>query len=166
MKTQCKSEALLLQTQNRLNLVARFHGGNICLDAGEFLLQQAERITGIIKNFARCFTDYRDGDLIEHTVEELVAQRVCALVLGYEGLNDHDELRNDPLLAVLVGKDDPTGKDRLRNRDKGKALAGKSTLNRLEASPAGANKKSRYKKITVDRHAVDEFFTTDLLNTI
>jgi hypothetical protein len=85
--------------------------------------------------------------------------------LGYEDLNDHDELRNDTLLAVLVGKDDLTGKDRIRERDKGKALAGKSTLNRLELSPVGANKKSRYKKITVDRHAVDEFFTEVFLDS-
>ena len=107
------------------------------------LLQQTERVTGIIRKFAACFTDHRDPDLIEHSVAELVAQRVYALALGYEDLNDHDELRNDPLLAVLVGKDDPTGNSRVRHRDKGKALAGKSTLNRLELTPARANKKSR-----------------------
>ena len=165
MKTQCKPEALLFQTQSRRELVAHFDGGNICSDAGGLLLQQTERISGIIKKFAVCFTDHRDGDLIEHTVEELVAQRIYALALGYEDLNDHDELRNDPLLAVLVGKNDPTGKDRLRDRDKGKALAGKSTLNRLELTPVAANKNSRYKKITVDRHAVDEFFTTAFLDS-
>jgi len=165
MKTQCKSEALLFQTQSKRELVAHFDGGNICSDAGGLLLQQTERITGIIKKFAACFADHRDADLIEHTVEELVAQRIYALALGYEDLNDHDELRNDPLLASLVGKNDPTGKDRLRDRDKGKALAGKSTLNRLELSPVGANKNSRYKKITVDRHAVDEFFTEVFLDS-
>ena len=165
MKTQCKSEALLFQTQSRRELVAHFDGGNICSDAGGLLLQQTERITGIIKRFAACFTDHRDADLIEHTVEELVAQRVYALALGYEDLNDHDELRNDPLLAVLVGKNDPTGKNRLRSRDKGKALAGKSTLNRLELTPVGANKNSRYKKITIDRRAVDDFFTEIFLDS-
>ncbi len=165
MKTQCKPEALLFQTQNRRELVAHFDGGNICSDGGGLLLQQTERITGIIKRFAACFTDHRNADLIEHTVEELIAQRVYALALGYEDLNDHDELRNDPLLASLVGKNDPTGKDRLRNRDKGKALAGKSTLNRLELTPVGANKNSRYKKITVDRHAVDAFFTEVFLDS-
>jgi len=164
MKTQCKSEALLFQTQTKRNLVAHFNGGNICSDGGGLLLQQTERITGIIKHFAACFTDHRDVDLIEHTVEELVAQRIYALALGYEDLNDHDELRHDPLLAVLVGKDDPSGKDRLRERDKGKALAGKSTLNRLELTPVGAHKNSRYKKITVDRHAVDDFFTAVFLD--
>jgi hypothetical protein len=165
MKTQCKSQALLFQTQNRRQLVAHFDGGNICSDAGGLLLRQTEEATRIIRKFAACFADHRDADLIEHTVEELISQRIYALALGYEDLNDHDELRNDPLLAVLVGKDDPTGKDRLRDRDKGKALAGKSTLNRLELSPVGANKNSRYKKITVDRHAVDEFFTTVFLDS-
>ena len=158
MKTQCKPEAFLFQTKNRRRLVAHFNGGNICSDAGGLLLQQTERITGIIRKFAGCFSDHRDPGLIEHSVEELVAQRIYALALGYEDLNDHDELRNDPLLAVLVGKDDPTGKNRVRNRDKGKALAGKSTLNRLELTPVRVGKKSRYKKITVDRHGVDDFF--------
>ena len=165
MKTQCKSEALLFQTETGRDVVAHFNGGNICSDAGGLLLQRTETVTGIIKGFAACFTDHRDADLIEHSVEELVAQRIYALALGYEDLNDHDDLRNDPLLAVLVGKNDPTGKDRLRDRDKGKALAGKSTLNRLELTPVGANKKSRYKKITVDRRAVDEFFTEVFLDS-
>jgi hypothetical protein len=157
MKTHCNQQTFLFQGQSKRNLVAHFNGGSICSDAGGLLLQQTERLTGIIRRFAGCFTDHRDADLIEHTVEELVAQRVYALALGYEDLNDHDELRNDPLLAALVGKDDPTGSNRLRNRDKGKALAGKSTLNRLELTPVRANNKSRYKKITVSRHAVDAF---------
>jgi len=165
MKTHCKSQAMLFQTKTKREVVAHFNGGNICSDAGGLLLRQTEEATGIIRKFAACFTDHRDPDLIEHTVEELLAQRIYALALGYEDLNDHDELRNDPLLAMLVDKRDPTGKDRLRDRDKGKALAGKSTLNRLELTPVGANSKSRYKKITVDRHAVDEFFTAVLLDS-
>ena len=96
MKTQCKSEALLFQTENRRDVVAHFNGGNICSDAGGLLLQRTETVTGIIKGFAACFTDHRDADLIEHSVEELVAQRIYALALGYEDLNDHDDLRNDP----------------------------------------------------------------------
>jgi hypothetical protein len=165
MKTQCKQETFLFQTQNRRELVAHFNGGNITSDAGGLLLQQTERATGIIKRFAACFTDHRDPDLIEHSVEELIAQRIYALALGYEDLNDHDGLRNDPLLAVLVGKEDPTGQDRIRSRDKGKALAGKSTLNRLELTPVGANSKSRYKKITVNRYAVDDFFVDVFLES-
>jgi len=101
----------------------------------------------------------------KHTVEELVGQRVYGLGLGYEDLNDHDELRHDPMLAVLVGKADPTGQTRVRERDRGKALAGKSTLNRLELTPVRANAKSRYKKITVDREAVNQFFVDVFLQS-
>jgi hypothetical protein len=139
-------------------VVATFDGGTISTDGGALLLREAERLTGIIAGFAACFTDHRDPELIEHSVEHLVAQRIYALALGYEDLNDHDQLRHDPLLAVLAGKDDPTGNNRLRRRDKGKALAGKSTLNRLELTPVRADSKSRYKKITINRQAVDEFF--------
>jgi len=93
-------------------------------------------------------------------VEQLIAQRVYGLALGYEDLNDHDDLRHDPLLAVLVGKTDPLGNDRHRKQDRGQALAGKSTLNRLELTPPGANAKSRYKKISVDRPKVQRLFTS------
>ena len=165
MKTHCNQKTFEFQTKNSRKIIAHFNGGNISSDSGGLLLQQTERITGIISRFAACFIDHRDPDLIEHTVEELIAQRIFALALGYEDLNDHDELRNDPLLAVMVGRKDPTGKKRVRKRDKGKALAGKSTLNRLELTPTGANKKSRYKKITVDHSAVDVFFTDVFLKS-
>jgi len=144
----------------RRKVVARFDGGTITSDGGGLLLRETERLTGIIHQFAECFTDHRDPDLIEHSVEQLLAQRIYALALGYEDLNDHDDLRHDPLLAVLVDKQDPTGRQRLRQRDRGKALAGKSTLNRLELTPIGAGRKSRYKKITVHRGPVDDFFTS------
>src|ERR687893_1753578 len=120
-------------------VLADFDGGAISSDGGALLLREAERLTGVIRQFAACFTDHRDPDLIEHAVEELIAQRVYALALGYEDLNDHDDLRRDPLLAAVVGKPDPTGQTRQRQRDRGKALAGKSTLNRLELSPVGAD---------------------------
>ena len=165
MKTHCNQKTFDFQTQNSRKIVAHFNGGNITSDAGGLLLQQAERITGIISQFAECFTDHRDADLSEFTVKELLAQRIFALALGYEDLNDHDQLRNDPLLAVMVGKKDPVGKDRIRKRDKGKPLAGKSTLNRLELTPVRANKRSRYKKITVSHRAVDAFFTDIFLQS-
>ena len=165
MKTHCNQKTFDFQTQNSRKIVAHFNGGNITSDAGGLLLQQAERITGIIAQFADCFTDHRDPDLSEFTVKELLAQRIFALALGYEDLNDHDELRNDPLLAVMVGKKDPTGKKRIRKRDKGKPLAGKSTLNRLELTPVRANKRSRYKKITVSHRVVDAFFTDIFLQS-
>ena len=123
MKTHCNQKTFEFQTENSRKIAAHFNGGNISSDAGGLLLKQTEQATGIIAQFADCFDDHRDPDLIEHTVEQLIAQRIYALALGYEDLNDHDELRNEPLLAVLVGKKDPTGKDRIRKRDKGKPLA-------------------------------------------
>jgi len=165
MRTHCNQKTFDFQTENSRKIVAHFNGGNITSDAGGLFLEQAERITGIISQFADCFSDYRDPDLSEFTVKELLAQRIFALALGYEDLNDHDQLRNDPLLAVMVGRKDPTGNKRIRKRDKGKPLAGKSTLNRLELTPVRANKRSRYKKITVSHRGVDAFFTDIFLQS-
>ncbi len=137
-------------------VVAGFDGGDISSDGGGLLLRKTEQLTSIIRQFAACFTDHRDPRLIEHPLEHLVAQRVYALALGYEDLNDHDDLRHDPLLATLVGKPDPTGQSRARGRDKGKALAGKSTLNRLELTPVGADSEARYKNIACRTHAVED----------
>jgi Transposase DDE domain group 1 len=160
METQCNSTYLDFPILGRREIVADFDGGHITSDGGALLLKKVEQLTGIIRQFAACFTDHRDPGLIEHTVEELVAQRVYALALGYEDLNDHDDLRRDPLLATVVGKLDPTGQTRQRRRDRGKALAGKSTLNRLELTPVGAGEDSRYKKITCNLHAVEELLVT------
>ncbi len=159
MFAECNRESFGFHPIGRREVVARFDGGHISSDAGGLLLRETERVTGIVHQFAACFTDHRDPERIEHTVKELVAQRVYALALGYEDLNDHDDLRHDPLLAVLVGKKDPLGQTRGRARDRGKALAGKSTLNRLELTPVRANAKSRYKKITLNRQAVQCLFT-------
>jgi hypothetical protein len=116
---------------------------------------------GILRQFAGCFQDHRHPGLVEHSVEELVRQRVFGLALSYEDLNDHDELRTDPLLATVVGKADPTGQDRRQEQDRGKPLAGKSTLNRLEL---GAVTQDRYHKISVDPQAVDRFFVEMFLS--
>jgi hypothetical protein len=137
-------------------VLASFDGGDISSDGGALLLRKVEDLTGIIQQFAACFTDHRNPELIEHDAFHLIAQRVYGLALGYEDLNDHDDLRRDPLLATVVGKDDPTGQSRQRKRDRGKALAGKSTLNRLERTPVGADKDDRYKKITCQLHSVDD----------
>src|SRR5512143_3348621 len=145
-------------------VLASFDGGDISSDGGGLLLRKTEELTGIIRQFTSCFTDHRNPQLIEHTLEHLVAQRVYALALGYEDLNDHDELRLDPLLATVVGKKGPTGQDRLRGRDKGKALAGKSTLNRLELTPIGADEDSRYKKVACRTHDVERLFVTLFLH--
>jgi hypothetical protein len=133
----------------------RFDGGAITTDAGGLLLREVEKRTGIVAQFAACFTDHRDPERIEHTVRELVAQRVYGLALGYEDLNDHEELRRDPLLAVLVEKGEPEGKEGARPGDGGQALAGKSTLNRLELTGAEVSEGERYKKIGLDFEAVD-----------
>jgi len=144
MTTECNSPDLVFQPLGPRAVVGRFDGGTISSDGGCLLLREAERLTGTLRQLATCFTDHRDPEAIEHTVAQLVAQRVYGLALGYEDLNDHDTLRLDPLLATLVGKVDPTGADRLRRRDRGKALAGKSTLNRLELTPPEASAASRY----------------------
>ena len=158
MKTECSSKTYKFQSLNRKEIVGAFNGGMISSDAGGIQLREFEKSHSILKRFAECFTDYRDEELIEHTVLELVSQRVYGLALGYEDLNDHDDLRHDPLMAILVGKEDPTGQDRERERDKGKALAGKSTLNRLELTGPDANRDSRYKKIYLDIEKADRFF--------
>jgi hypothetical protein len=144
-------------------VTGRFDGGAITSDAGGLLLREVEVRSGIVRRFAACFSDFRHPDLAEHTVYELLAQRVFALALGYEDLNDHDALRYDPLLAVLVGKADPTGQSRRRRRDRGKALAGKSTLNRLELTPVGADERSRYKKIVARHCDIEPFFVETFL---
>ncbi len=158
MTTECNQKTLEFQPLGRRHVVGRFDGGAISSDGGGILLREVEARTGIIRQFAACFTDHRAPHLIEHTVEELVAQRVYGLALGYEDLLDHDDLRHDPLWAALVGKDDPTGQDRLRERDRGQPLAGKSTLHRLELTPAGASADSRTKKIVAHTERVDSFF--------
>lgn len=158
MPTQCNQECFEFHPLNQRQIVGRFDGGTITSDAGGMLLREVEKRTGIIARFAACFRDHRVQEQVEHTVKELVAQRVYALALGYEDLNDHDQLRRDPLLAVLAEKPDPTGETRARERDRGKALAGKSTLNRLELTKAVVEEQERYKKIALDQEAVDRLW--------
>jgi hypothetical protein len=144
-------------------LVWRFDGGDITSDGGALLLQKLEARTGIVRRFAACFTDYRNPRQIEHPLLDLITQRVFGLALGYEDLNDHDELRRDPMLAVALSKDDVKGEQRRRAQDRGKALAGKSTLNRLEltapdydGSPRQKESdKPETKKIAVDPESID-----------
>jgi len=109
MKTECSAKTYKFQSLNRKEIVGAFNGGMISSDTGGIQLRDFENRHLILKRFAECFTDYRDEELIEHTVLELVSQRVYGLALGYEDLNDHDDLRHDPLMAILVGKEDPGG---------------------------------------------------------
>jgi Transposase DDE domain group 1 len=161
--TQCISTAFSFQDLGNREVGAAFDGGKVTSDGGGLLLREVEAKFDFIAQFAQCFADQRDADLIEHSVSDLLKQRIYGLCLGYEDLNDHDTLRCDPLLAVLVGKKDPEGTDRLRARDKGKALAGKSTLNRLELTPVRAKGTSRYKKIVGHLDAMQRFFVEAFL---
>jgi hypothetical protein len=161
--TQCIPQQLLFQELDDRTVVGQFNGGTVTSDAGGLLLREVEAKFGFIARFAQCFTDHRDPDCVEHTLTELLKQRVFGLCLGYEDLNDHDRLRHDPLLAVLVDKQDPEGQDRLHVRDRGKALAGKSTLNRLELTAVGADANSRYKKIVGHLDAMQRFFVDAFL---
>ena len=113
---------------------AQFDGGVISSDGGGLLLREVDRRLNLLPRLAACFQDRRDPNYVEHPVEQLLAQRVYALALGYEDLNDHGQLRHDPLLALLAGNSDLEGIERKQKRDQGKPLAGKSTLNRLEGS--------------------------------
>jgi hypothetical protein len=159
VQTECKTSQLEFQGFGRRQVVADFDGGRISSDGGLLLLREVAQRSGLLKRFAGCFSDYRDPRLIEHQVEELVAQRVLALAQGYEDLNDHDTLRDDPLLALAAGKQDLIGARRVRMRDRGHALAGKSTLNRLERTPLQLKPKERYSKIIYDGAAIEALFT-------
>src|SRR5262249_60425405 len=110
---------------NQRKVIAKFDGGNITSDAGILLLREVEKRTGLIAGLAKCFTDYRDARWVEHTVKELLGQRLFGMCLGYEDLNDHDQLRADPMLAVAVDKADPLGLNRRQETDQGKGLGGK-----------------------------------------
>jgi hypothetical protein len=153
--TECNGEQLEFHALGRRVVTGRFDGGAISSDGGALLLREVEAKTRIVARMAEQFTDHRDPEAIEHSVRELIGQRVLGLALGYEDLNDHDRLRHDPLLAAAVGKRDPEGRERLREQDRGKALASSSTLNRLELTPADADAKARYKKIVADPAGLD-----------
>jgi len=152
-QTECTGEQLSFQAVGQREIVARFDGGQLSSDGGGLLLRETERRTRIIEQFAECFRDYRSPLLVEHLLGSMIGQRVMGLCLGYEDLNDHDHLRHDPLIAALVDKADPT-----------KALAGKSTLNRLELTPAG-NGQDRYKRIVYDTAKIDRFFVEVFLQS-
>ncbi len=156
MNTECTAEQLEFHGLGRRAVVGQFDGGKISSDSGGLLLREVEQRMHILKRLAGCFVDHRDASQIEHSVESLIKQRVMGLALGYEDLNDHDTLRHDPLLALLSDNPDVLGKMRKRARDTGCALAGKSTLNRLELTPFDANEASRYKKVVADPEAMDD----------
>jgi hypothetical protein len=155
MWTECTPEQLDFHALGRREVIGRFDGGRITSDGGGLLLREVDRRVGLLDRLSACFTDYRNPNSIEHSVSELVAQRVYGLALGYADLNDHDALRADSVLALLAGKRDLTGESRERERDRGYPLAGSSTLNRLELSTPALAADDRYKRIAADAVALD-----------
>lgn len=150
MPTECTPKLFQFAPVEGRQVVAAFDGGTVTSDAGALLLGQTDRAIGLSDRFAGCFADARCAGLVEHQVRTLVMQRVVGIALGYEDLNDRDELRHDPVLAVLAGK-----------LEAGRAdcapLAGKSTLNRLELS---RSLPTRYHKISHDPQAIESLFVT------
>ncbi len=145
MPTECNPELFDFGTVEGRAVEAAFDGGVITSDAGALLLGATDRAIDLIGRFARCFRDHRSAELIEHDVVTLVGQRVFGIALGYEDLNDHDELRHDPVMAVLAGK-------LVARRKDCAPVAGKSTLNRLELS---RQTPTRYHKIAYDEAAIE-----------
>lgn len=165
MNTQCTAAQLEFQGVSRRCVVAAFDGGHLSSDGGALLLREVDARFGVARRLAQCFTDHRHKDLIEHSVEELLRQRLYGLALGYEDLNDHDDLMRDPLLALSLGKRDVEGHTRRRASDKGKALASSSTLNRLELTPHDACVHSRYKKIVYHRERLESLLVELFLDS-
>ena len=152
MQTDCSSDREVFQGLGRRSVVAAFSAEQTTSDGGLLLLRETEARTKLIEGFARCFTDHRRRERIQYSVEELIGQRVFGLACGYEDLNDHDRLREDPMLALATGRVPGEG-----------ALAGRNTLNRLELTPGDASRTDRYKKIVYDDEAIGRFFVDAFL---
>ena len=142
LNTECTQSEFEFEKHFSRSVVARFDGGTMTSDGGALLLRRADRRLNLLGRAAACIGDRRHAAYVEHSVEQLIAQRVYGLALGYEDLSDHDQLRHDSLLAVASGK----------SRAGEELLAGKSTLNRLELSTEEAD---RYKKIERQTEALD-----------
>ncbi|MBZ4423380.1 IS1380 family transposase [Myxococcus sp. RHSTA-1-4] len=153
MKTECTPKQLKFDAVGRRKLVAAFDAEHISSDGGLALLHRTDGRFGLMRKFAACFRDLRAPELVQHTVEELVRQRVFGIACGYEDLVDHAALREDPLLAAVVGKANPAQK-----------LASPSTLNRLELTPADATAAARYRKVVYDAQALEHFFVDAFLD--
>ncbi|MEE9250156.1 MAG: IS1380 family transposase [Alphaproteobacteria bacterium] len=149
MQTECNSDQLEFEGCGRRRVVAAFDGGRLTSDAGGLLLREADRVIGLIDRVAGCFSDGRSQKDVVHRLGTLVGQRIVAIALGYEDLNDHDDLRHDPVLALFSDRLEPRRADCA-------ALAGKSTLNRLEHAPVGGG--ARYHKIDHDAEALAGLF--------
>jgi hypothetical protein len=149
--TECNQSSFGFEASGRREIVARFDGGTISSDGGAFLLRQADQRLNLLARLAGCFLDGRNQNQVEHSILEMLSQRIYGLALGYEDLNDHEQLRNDPVFGILAGREQLE-----------EPLAGKSTLNRMEL---GAGVKDRYKKITFWKEAVDEVMVNVFLES-
>jgi hypothetical protein len=149
MQTECIPGQLEFEGFDGRRVVAAFDGGAVTSDAGTVLLREADRAIGLIERVAACFTDHREAEQVVHALPTLIGQRIVAIALGYEDINDHDALRRDPVLALFS--------DQLEAKRKDCApLAGKSTINRLEHAPREGG--DRYHKIGHDPQALERVF--------
>ena len=149
--TECNQSSFEFEACGSREVVARFDGGTISSDAGALLLRETDRRLNLLPRLAECFLDGRNQQQVKHSIQEMLAQRIYGLALGYEDLNDHEQLRTDPVFAVLAGR-----------AESEEPLAGKSTLNRMEL---GAGRPDRYKKITCWRDALDELLVKVFLES-
>ena len=145
--TLCQQGSFQFQDLDGRKVVVDFSGGTLSSDGGALLLRQVDASLGLTRQLAGCFGDQRDQRFVEHSMQQLLAQRIHGLALGYEDLNDHEQLRRDPVLATACGKPDPLGQDRIDPADRGHPLAAAATLNRLELSN---NKTTRCHKLPHD----------------
>ena len=149
--TECNQSSFGFEASGKREIVARFDGGTISTDGGAFLLRQTDKRLNLLPRLANSFLDGRDQDQVKHSVLEMLSQRIYGLALGYEDLNDHEQLRKDPVFGILAGREELS-----------EPLAGKSTLNRLELGTAA---KDRYKKITFWKQGVDELLVDVFLES-
>jgi hypothetical protein len=149
--TECIQSGFGFEACGKREIVARFDGGTISSDGGVLLLRQTDKRLNLLPRLAQCFLDGRNQNQVEHSIQEMLSQRIYGLALGYEDLNDHEQLRNDPLLGVVAGRGELET-----------PLAGKSTLNRMEL---GTGINDRYKKITFWKDAIDELMVKVFLES-
>jgi Transposase DDE domain group 1 len=149
--TECNQSSFGFAGIGKREIVARFDGGTISSDGGAFLLRQTDRHLNLLSRLAECFLDGRNPRLVQHSIEEMLSQRIYGLALGYEDINDHEQLRKDPVFGILAGREELD-----------EPLAGKSTLNRMEL---GTGVNSRYKKITFWKDGVDELLVKVFLES-
>ncbi len=163
--TDCIQQTFGFQALGSRRVEADFSGGHLSSDGGVLLLREADRHLGLCDKLARCFSDTRDERFVEHSLPVMIRQRVLGLALGYEDLNDHEQLRTDPLLAAACENPDLLGETRRHEQDRGKALAGKSTLNRLELGSV-VKSTGKYRKIKANPDAIRDLLLEEGVKAI